>query len=158
MAGVKGCHGGARPGAGRPRRDPSASWLAGNTRKRGPRRVETPPAVAKPVLGDVKRPKDLPEAETVVWGELAPHALGNGTLTPATAVAFAMLCRNVVIERKLSVSPLGVAGPDHRGMLARVEGLMLRFGLVPNGKAIAAPAADDKDEWQEFDSGLALVK
>jgi hypothetical protein len=78
-------------------------------------------------------------------------------LTPATAAAFAMLCRNVVIERKLSVSALGVAGPDHRGMLARVEGLMLRFGLVPNGKAIAMQPAEERDEWSEFD-GPKLVK
>jgi hypothetical protein len=63
-----------------------------------------------------------------------------------------MLCRNVVIERKLSVSPLGVAGPDHRGMLARVEGLMLRFGLVPNGKAIATKPAEDEDPFNEFDA------
>ena len=153
MAGVKGRSGGARVGAGRKRRDPKAAWLAG---EKGPKRVVKPQKIDAPDAA-VKAPKYLNADELDVWKELAPHALAEKTLTDRTAMAFATLCRNIVILRKLEAAPLTCAGPDHRGMLARVEMGWARFRLVPDGKPVideAAPA----DEWAEFDQPLTVLK
>jgi len=157
MAGVKGRSGGARPGAGRPRKTPADAWLSGNAGKRGPRAVEKPEAAAKGASDLVGEPKGLTNEEREVWRALAPHALQEGTLTAGTAAAFLWLCRSVLLERKLATAPLAVGGPDHRGMMQRVEGLMARFRLVPDGKPIAAKPKEDGDEWSEFD-GPKLVK
>lgn len=142
--------GGARPGAGRKRRDPRASWLTGA--KPGPKPVAQRPDI----VSDVKAPKYLTAEELEVWKELAPFALAEKTLTPATVMAFATLCRNIVILRKLEAAPLTCAGPDHRGMLARVEMGWARFRLLPDGKPVIG---DEKpvDEWAEFDQLLTVI-
>jgi hypothetical protein len=90
-----------------------------------------------------------------VWRELAPHAIAERTLAPRTVMAFLLLCQNVVLERKLAAAPLSCAGPDHRGILARVEMGLHRFRLIPDGKPTAVP--DVLDEWAEFD-GLLVVQ
>lgn len=156
MAGVKGRSGGARVGSGRKRRDPKGAWLAGGKRP-GPRAVPSvsPGEHASAPGPTVTRPKGLSIEDGAVWDELAPLALEIGTLTVATSMAFADLCAFIVLERKLRLSPLGCAGPDHRGMIARVEAGRARFRLIADGKA---PAAEEpKDEWAEFD-GSQLVK
>lgn len=143
--------GGARAGAGRPRRDAQAAWLTGARQaKRGPQGVVPPQA---PTDGPTC-PKDAPAEVKAVWRDLAPHAIAERTLEPRTVVAFLLLCQNVVLERKLAAAPLTCAGPDHRGILARVEQGFARFRLIPDGKPVPAPVADD--EWAEFD-GLAIV-
>lgn len=146
--------GGARVGSGPKRRTPDANWLNGNPGKRGPRAVPRPTPSA---TGDVAvaRPKDLQPDEVLIWDELAPLAIGLGSLTPARAFAFGLLCRWIVLERKLAAAPLAAAGPDHRGLIQKVEGGLARFRLHGDGKlAEQAPAAD---EWDEFD-GPTLVK
>lgn len=155
MAGVKGRSGGARVGAGRPRRDPAASWLAGGS-KRGPRGVVRPPVVVEGDAPTVERPRGLSVEDAAMWDELAPFALALGTLKPCYAMAFADLCGLIVLERKLRAAPLAVAGPDHRGMLQRVEAGRARFRLIPDGKPVVSDDAP-KDEWAEFD-GPTLVK
>lgn len=146
--------GGARVGAGRPRRDPASAWLKGDTVKRGPRPVRPVASVGAPA--QVERPSHLDAEGLAVWAELAPHALELRTLTPATAMAFGDLCRAIVFERKLALSPLAAAGADHRGMMARVEAGRARFRLTPDGKPVVS-LEQPKDEWAEFD-GPQLVK
>ena len=148
MAGLKGRSGGARLGAGRKRRDPEATWLSGNAGKRGGPKAR--PAAAPADTADVQPPPDMLPADAAVWMELAPHALAERTLTPATAVAFSWLCGLVMIERKLRAAPLAVAGPDHRGLMQRVESGLARFRLTADGKAVAAPEALT-DAFSEFD-------
>src|SRR6185369_17687391 len=109
MSGVKGRSGGARPGAGRKRRDPQAAWLSGATA--GPRPVQQASPPAAGLTGGLKPPTDLRGAALAVWKELAPFAVAEQTLTPATAMAFATLCKNIVILRKLELAPLTCAGP-----------------------------------------------
>ena len=102
-------------------------------------------------------PKELDADGLAVWRELAPHALDQRTLTPATALAFGWLCRTIVLERKLAAAPLAVAGPDHRGMMQRMEAGLARFRLTPDGKPPVV-VEQPKDEWAEFDTPLSLVK
>jgi hypothetical protein len=94
-------------------------------------------------------PKGLPVEQRAIWDELAPHALAARTLTPGTAAAFLVGCREVALERVVAVSD--PAGTDHRGMLGRVEGFLLRFGLSPNGKPLASaedtPVANPLDRF-----------
>jgi hypothetical protein len=153
MSGVKGRSGGARVGAGMKRRDPKAAWLAGE--KPGPKRVPKVTAVTDDTV--VKAPSYLTAEELAVWKDLAPHARAEKTLTDRTVMAFATLCRNIVILRKLEAAPLTCAGPDHRGMLARVEMGWARFRLVPDGKPVIDDAAPI-DEWAEFDQPLQVIK
>lgn len=156
MAGVKGMKGGggARVGAGRKRRDPSAAWLAGDTKKRTTiRSVETPSVAATDA---VKCPKYVDEEAKLVWAELAPLATAAGTLEPRTAMAFADLCAYIVLERKLRASALACAGPDHRGMMARVDSGRVRFRLIADGKTVES--APEVDEWAEFDEPLKVLK
>lgn len=147
MAGVKGRSGGARPGSGPKRRDPKATWLAG-AGARPPLSV-VPPAAPDEPRKRLECPKDAPPEVREVWRALASHAIAEGTLTERTVLAFLLLCRNVVLERKLAAAPLTCAGPDHRGLLARVEVAMARFRLAPDGKPVLQ--AEPEDEWAQFD-------
>lgn len=146
--------GGARVGAGRPRRDPTSAWLKGDTVKRGPRPVR--PSAPVGAVVRVDPPRHLDEEGLAVWKELAPHALELRTLTPATAMAFGDLCRAIVFERKLAMSALAAAGADHRGMMSRVEAGRARFRLIPDGKPVVA-VEKPEDAFAEFD-GPQLVK
>jgi hypothetical protein len=73
-----------------------------------------------------------------VWHELAPHAFAAHTLTPATTMAFVMLCRAVVIEQALASSPTSAGGANHRGMAQRVSTWKKDFSIWPLGKPLYA--------------------
>ena len=99
-------------------------------------------------MAPVAVPEGLSADVAAVWAELAPHATAEGTLRPSTALAFGVLCRLVVAERQLAVSPVA-AGPDHRGILQRMEAGLARFRLTPDGKPVEQ--VDVQDEWSQFD-------
>lgn len=144
--------GGFRIGAGRKPKEAASVRLHGGKRRRSVAGRQAVPVATEPVAV----PVDLPSEEQAVWNLLAPLAQSALTLTPATAEAFALLCRNVVTERALRAA--GAGSPDHRGMVRLVEISMARFCLAPNGKAIVQTEAP-KDEWAEFDvTGPQLVK
>lgn len=65
---------------------------------------------------------------------LAPHAFANRTLTRGTALAFERLCRNIALEWELESNSEFRGGPNHRGLIQRVDAGMLRFNLSPCGK------------------------
>ena len=158
MAGMKGRSGGARIGAGRPRKAPLVRWLGG--RGKGGARVGAgrPRKATAAVLPDgaVTCPKGLEADAAAVWDELATHALAERTLTVRTAAAFVWLCRLVVLERKLAAAPLAQAGPDHRGVMQRVEMALARFRLIPDGKPVLV-VEQPQDEWSEFDRPLTVL-
>lgn len=162
MAGVKGRSGGARANVGKPRKPGSVRWQREQRKQRRQAGVAPVEPTAPPVTPAAMPVLDMPVCLTggaLVWLELAPEATKKGTLTPATASAFALLCQNVALERQMRAAELGagVGGPDHRGMIRLVEMGMDRFGLNANGKAEAAPEKP-VDEWAEFDQPLTLVK
>lgn len=131
--------GGARVGAGRKPKEAPLAALHGHRAR--PLVDAAPPAAAGP-LAPVDPPPGLTAPVRKLWDELAPHALGERTLTPATAAAFELLCRQILLERKLSRSP-DRGGSAHRGMMQRVEAGLSRFRLAPTGKATPAPPPAD---------------
>lgn len=151
-----GTHGGARPGAGRKPKDRALAKLQGSRQRsvvRFPDRVGAVPVApaAPPIPVDVVCPEDLPDAAKVVWARLAPHAVAACTLTVGTADAFALLCRQVVLERSLSESrDAGLA--SHRGMMQRVEAGLVRFSLAPMGKPLAPKVEAVVDPFAEFEA------
>jgi hypothetical protein len=85
-----------------------------------------------------------------IWQELAPYAFAKQTLTHGTSAAFVMLCRAVVAERALSASPATASGPNHRGVMQRVDKWMHDFQIAPFGKPMddAKPSAPAASKWK----------
>jgi hypothetical protein len=130
--------GGVRVGSGR---KPKARALAALHGHRARRLIEDHEAALTAESGPPD-PVDPPATVTgpvlKVWLELAPHALAERTLTAKTAASFELLCRAVVLERKLSRGA-EKGGSNHRGMMQRVEAGFARFRLAPTGKAFEPP-------------------
>lgn len=142
--------GGKRPGSGRKPKSEAERRLDGNAGHRGrvlahpsapDRPVSVAPTAAPPAAPGVEEfdaPNDLTMEERHVWMELAPHAFENGTLTKATSLAFRLLCRNIVLERRYGMSILEAGTANHRGMIQRIDAELLRFSLAPCGKPLSA--------------------
>jgi len=84
-------------------------------------------------------PIDLLGHDLEVWKSLAPLAFAARTLTRSTALAFELMCRNIVIAKRLTLDVEKAGGSDHRGMVQRVDAEMLAFNLRPCGKAMYEP-------------------
>ena len=147
--------GGARIGAGRPKKPESARWLGGNAGKRGKK-------PAKDTHHEPLRPVEAPklnEREQLVWDELAPLALAARTLVPATAGELKSLCAleadlaEVKAERRRE--GLTIRGQmlmrTYLMLVQRVEAKRRAFKLAPMGKDMVPPDKP-KDEWSEFDA------
>lgn len=143
--------GGVRAGAGRPRQEGSVRWQK-EQRRRGVPAPKTRPVLATPA---VSAPAGIDANPLAAWQRLAPFAVKAGTLTPATAEAFAMGCRVLVLEREVGTTNPG--GADHRGLLMRAEAFLLHFGLAPMGKPMPQEEKP-ADDWVEFDAPLTLVR
>jgi hypothetical protein len=102
-------------------------------------------------LVPVECPEDLEEAQKAVWNELAPHAHQAGTLTAQTRSAFVMLCRNVVLERRLATG-VNAGDSNHRGLMQWVAARFKDFALAPFGKPVVQPAAKPDDPFAEFEA------
>ena len=145
--------GGRRPGAGRKPKTALERAVTGNPGRRG-RVLPGPGAGAGPVVAasaPVPPPEDLTSEERAVWTALASHAQAARTLTPGTALGFRVLCRNVVLEQRLATGE-DRGGPNHRGILQRVDAELARFCLAPFGKPIyeAEPVAPPVNPLEKF--------
>jgi len=112
-------------------------------------------------VSEFTAPDALSQDERAVWLALAPHALQRQTLTRATAFAFELLCRNVVLERAMSADPETRGDASHRGIIQRIDAELAAFDLRPNGKPHAAPAKPaDKPQspLERLRAGLSAVK
>lgn len=145
--------GGRRRGAGRKPKPAHERRLAGNAGHRGKVLAHpSVPAVQAPQLPEIEEfdvPDDLTTDERHVWMELAPHAFANRTLTTATSLAFRLLCRNVVLERRYAGSVQDAGGASHRGVIQIIDRELLRFNLAPCGKSVVmepVPAVDPRQE------------
>jgi hypothetical protein len=129
-----GTWGGRRPGAGRKPKSVREKAVTGA-------RVITHPSSASPVeaLAPRQAPVGMAPEVVAVWEALAPDATAHQTLTAATAYAFEVLCRSVVLERVLAGAEPGSA--NHRGLLKEVNTRLLQFNLAPCGKPMPSVAA-----------------
>lgn len=130
--------GGRRTGSGRKPLGAYEREITGNAGKRG--QLHTLPGAPSPPppapVDEFDAPDDLTLEQRQVWLELAPHAFAERTLTRATALSFRLLCRNVALELALSRSDADRGGPNHRGIIQRIDAELLRFNLSPCGKAL----------------------
>ena len=110
-------------------------------------------AVSLPQVTEFDAPNDLTTDERNVWLALAPGAFKARTLTPATSYAFCLLIRNVLLERQLRADVEQAGGPNHRGILQRVEAGLTAFGLRALGKPMIDEAPKVMDPFDEFDGG-----
>lgn len=186
MAGTKGMigSGGARPGAGGPKKSQKDRQLAGQTKLRERRAAldKGDTSQLDPAAGYVPRPQGLSAEQRRAWDEWAPHALAAHTLTPATSGAFRDFIETLVLvqawRRKMSRQgwETGKGETKRRHPLIgayekqqhRVDQFKLRFMLAPAGRPMefvpplqlptesTSPraAAGPVDQWDQFDQPL----
>lgn len=136
MAGAKSRSGGKRIGAGRKKKPSHLRGIDGGASHSAAVTVDTAATKASEPFAP---PKDLFNEDLMAWEELAPLAFKERTLTESTAFAFGILCRNVVLMRKMYASPLACGGADHRDLIKQVNTGLLSFKLKPNGEALYEP-------------------
>lgn len=155
--------GGARVGAGRkPKGTPRVLGLDGLPK--WPSRVPLPPALAPEEKAELLQPPDdLPEHIRECWKELAPHAIEQRTLTPATEAGFVELCIRLSNVRAMDkrIAHLGIQSQDalpylkeRRGQAAQLGISLKDFKLTAFGK----PATSEKPKpaanpWEAIASG-----
>ena len=139
--------GGRRVGSGRKPLPGSAQWWRRQHEKNRPESAAPSVLPEEPIC----RPKDLAPAATAIWAELAPAALEAGTLVPATAHAFGMMCRVIALERQIAADPERVGGADHRGVTQRATVLLASFMLLPPGRPLPGAKKHEHDPFAEFD-------
>lgn len=155
--------GGARPGAGRPRKTAKQHFLSGDAGKRKLALVPTDPtapaagaaeAEPLPMPGDLRK-----ESEQALWERWADRAQQAGTLTHATLPGFVLLCqvaaRLAEVEEDLDREGLtfkadGVLKshpllPTYRGLVQRQEMLLQRYQLAAMSKAVVVAQPPDED-------------
>lgn len=146
--------GGKRVGSGRKRKTAAERLIDGNAGRRG--RVLAHPSAAAvpsaplPAVDETDAPDELAPEERNIWLKLAPYALANKSLTPSTSTAFVMLCKNIALERRFAVSVMDAGGPNHRGMIQRVQADLAAFNLRPFGKASSGEEAPKRSKLEEF--------
>lgn len=124
---------------------------------RRPRVEPVESAAVQAAGGEIARPASIVGGDADIWAELAPLAHRSGKLTSDMVPAFALLCAQAAAERLMRVDLEKSWGPDHRGLIRLVELGMARFRIQPDGRP-PVEVEPVKDEWQEFDAPLTLVK
>lgn len=137
--------GGARPGAGRKPKNPTAARLL----KHPSSQPVVPTTNGASPIEEFEAPDDLTAEERAIWMKQAPFAFANRTLTRSSAMAFERYCKIVAMERAEANSSAR-GGPNHRGLLKQINAYELQFILTPSGKAMPLPqrpmAVADPDE------------
>jgi hypothetical protein len=163
--------GGARPGAGRkPKSKPAAVVLGMDGQRRevpqaaGLFEGEEPPQLTQPAELLKVPPRDLSPDAKRCWRRIAPQAIEQRTLTPATVVGFRELCEQWTLVQRLRlevVKATELAGSDAGRKKLRtlsdqsrlLDAQMARFKLTGFGKpeagAAEGGAADGPSPWEE---------
>lgn len=128
--------GGARTGAGRPRKDSNVVGFPGGASIGGNAAPPAPPSDETRALGEP--PADLPELQQAHWRSLAPLAIEQRTLVPATVPGFRELCQLLAFKEELAsrVAKFGseAALKHYTKLSPRVDAALARFKLTAFGK------------------------
>jgi hypothetical protein len=163
---------------------PEDAGVPESSRRRGRRAKASREIAAGLILGPAGEvPAMLTDEERAWWVELAPRAIANGTLTEDTRPGFVVLCqtaadaaeirrdireRGILTERKAIVGDAEDAvvetldlkahplWPSYRGLQARLEQLMARYGLAASGTANEGGKPKEDDERAELRRLLAI--
>jgi hypothetical protein len=129
--------GGARTGAGRPRKDSNVVGFPGGASIGGSAAPPAPPSDETRALVDP--PGDLPDPQQLHWRALAPLAIEQRTLVPATAPGFRELCQLLAFKEELArdMAKFGTGGTrlkEYTKLSPRVDAALARFKLTAFGK------------------------
>lgn len=111
------------------------------------RAFSPPPPVPPDASGLAEPPEGMTEKQATLWRQLAPHAIAQLTLTPATRAGFRELVEQLAMKQALAdeIDRIGAAHPAsgdalrHYVKLAqRADGTLARFRLTGSGKPEAA--------------------
>lgn len=150
--------GGARVGAGRPRKTPAVVVGMDGARFTAP---PMPPPSDSPLL---EPPADLAKPLQAIWRDLAPLAVQQQTLVAATTAGFRELCEQLHLKRELAraLHKHGAASAEADRVLKqyvkvalRVDGTLARFRLTGMGKPEPAAAVRPKaaNPWAQVTAG-----
>lgn len=163
--------GGKRLGSGRKPHTRRERWLGGNAGHHPLVVVPGGKSTASAVVDEpVEQPDVLKDAEVAYWKLWEPLATRRGMLHADTVPGFVLLCQWAALADSLMVCiqsrgyeqekvTIDGAGQEHReykansllvqwrGLTARVEQAMARYGLTADGKVpTGAEAGDTEDE------------
>lgn len=149
--------GGERRGAGRKPKDALLRAIQGGKSRAPSAAATTAPGSTEVAPVDVFEPPSelflleidmegekatVPNREALdVWAELAPEAFKLRTLNRSTVNAFAILCRAVARERRMTLYDA-----DHRGLMQRIGTWLKDFGLTALGKPMLAAPGSEKSK------------
>lgn len=164
-------HGGKRLGSGRKPHTRRERWLGGKAGHRSLTLVTPEPIAGGEVASEPAGaiPGDLKVAESAYWQKWAPLARARGMLHVGTVPGFVLLCQWAALaddliecvrtrgyeQEKVTIDG---AGQEHReykansllaqwrGLSARVEQGMARYGLTADGKIPAGEGAGDSED------------
>ncbi len=110
-------------------------------------------------------PATLSGAAAAYWTQWSPLACDLGTLVPASAPGFTLLCQ-VAAEVDDLRAVLTAAGwldlegrphplsASYRNHVLRLEQLQARYGLAAAGKPVAVPGTPERDPLDEWAGGV----
>lgn len=90
----------------------------------------------------VVRP-DMPDEVAAFWDVLAPLALEQGTLVPATALELKLTCE-VAVQQRLALANIRNGYGGYATLTKILEGKLRAFRLAPMGRELAPPASKEK--------------
>lgn len=101
----------------------------------------------------VTPPEGLPDGQQPIWRGLAPHAIAQATLVPATVRGFRELCELVLLKQQIA-DAIVAAGAATSGMDAllrhytklsqRLDAVLARYRLTAAGKPESTAAKPKK--------------
>lgn len=153
--------GGARVGAGRPRKSGREHWLTGDAGKRKLALVPASPADPSAPVSEtsvIQTPVRLSKEARAYWDEWAPMAIALGTLVPENVPGFELLCAEAAHRDSLTLSGLTDVRAEmilrleslRQKATKQVEQLMARYGLAAMGKPMTTPKPQVNDELEQL--------
>lgn len=85
----------------------------------------------------------MPPDVGAFWDVLAPQALEQGTLIPATVLALKVVCE-LAVQQRLALANVKDGYGGYAALTKMLQGELRAFKLAPMGRELAAPAGKEK--------------